>query len=193
MTFKWRPVASKVAALSILLLIVAAGWSLVLSPTQNALADLDLRIEQQRRLLGGLLNAASATRTADNWAVALAGLDRERLFREGETDGSKTAGMQGDLVRHARAQGLQLERLRIMPAVDEPAMRLLGVETHTTATLEQLVRFLQAIEAARPVFIVKELLIAPAPENRERARQHRVKIVVYGASKRAGNGGDGDD
>lgn len=178
-----RRLASKLAALLLLLLTGLAAWGGAIQPWAAHKFALDERIEDQRRVLGRYLDAAREPQDTKLLETRLAALSNERLFLEGESDAVKSAKLQAEVVRLSQRQRIRFERTRILPAIEAGGLRLIGIEASFTATLGQFKALMASLDAARPMLLVRGLRMTPAPmtANGDGDRL-RIAVSVFGAA-----------
>ncbi len=185
MIFSLRTVLSKALAVAVLVAIGFSFVNLVVKPFAAQRADLEDGIETQRALLGRLLAAenAAATNASSGRKPDLA--QKGAVFLEGESDAIRLAGLQSRLSEAAHGIGARLASTQAMPPRDEGGVRLIGVQTQLSATIQQLQKLVFDLETARPVLIVQALHVSRGPDREgQEVTDLDVRLTVLGATPR---------
>lgn len=154
MTRRANPIASKLMALGLLLLLIAAA---VLVPLEliSRFTDGEDSLLESRKLLGRIeasVREMQARATAEGERQQTPGAD---LFVGGTSEGVALAALQTRLAAIAAAAGLRLQSAGELPARTEGALRLIGLRIDMTAAIEPLVEVLHRIETTQPIMLVE--------------------------------------
>ncbi len=132
---------------------------MIVQPVYNHFSGLVAAIEQERLVLGYLLQPRNEDSLRQDIERAARPELMERMVLAGESDTIRLANLQSTLSALAGQAGVQLRSTRNLSPVDRPEARLLGVQLQFAATIEQLQAMLISIEAQRPHLRVEGLQI----------------------------------
>lgn len=179
-------------ALALLVAAVAAFAGGVIVPASARLSELQDRIEQERTLLGRLSAIAGDEGLARDLDRRTAHAKARGLFLAGESEAIRLANLQSQLTEIASASGIKLRSARNMPARERNELRLLGVQLHLVAPIEQLRKMLVTIEERRPLLLIDALHITPltsaATADGEQRGMLNARFDVYGVESRKKGG-----
>lgn len=179
---RMRVWSSKALALAILATLAFFGYTVVAAPFFAWRSENAEQINAARLLLGRL-NAAERSAKADAAVTVAAGPDSKSAFLDGDTDARRIANLQAKLGEVAQAVGARLSSTQSAEAREREGVRLIGVQTQFTATLEELQSMLFAIETARPILIAGSLGITRQPDiGSKESNSLDVRLVVFGAA-----------
>lgn len=177
-----RAIVSKALALAIFVSLAYCVFTFVIEPLASQQAELDESITAQRSLLGRLQVAGLGN-----------GNDRERtslrdttlVLLEGGSDALRIAGLQSKLNEAAQGIGARLSSTQALPPRELRGVRLIGIQTQLSTTLEQLQKFLFELEAARPLLFVETLSLSRGPDREgQEVSELDVRLTVLGATER---------
>jgi general secretion pathway protein M len=148
-------------AVGLLLLAIAAVWMLTIAPLSAKLGELQDRIDQERTMLGRLV-AASAEETgpADSRQKAIAAR-MNGLLIQGESESIRVSAVQSRLMEILASNRVKPRSTRNLTARERGGFRLVGVQLHLSAPIEQLQAVLHEIEQHKPLLFVEALHISP--------------------------------
>lgn len=187
MMHRLRSIASKSAAIALLLLLGYALFAWVADPLLSRRTNAQDSIETQRTLLSRL-QASPALREAreGNGEPPPPPIPPERVFLPGESDTIRSAGLQSGLGEKAAAAGIRLQSANTVEPAREGPLDLIGVEVTFMATLPELQHLLFDLERAEPYLFVESLRVTKAVDAAYRAgKDLDVRLVVAGASPRS--------
>jgi Type II secretion system (T2SS), protein M subtype b len=180
MTGDFKALFSKFAAVAILAVLIGGFLSFVLLPVSETYADLNERLESERKILGRLTAAENTTKTGSQPAIAP---QMTNIFLEGESDAIRIAGLQSKLSESAQLLQLRLKSTQAVLAREDSGTRLVGVQTQLAGPIEQVQRFVHAIETASPPLFVDALSISKGPASGDlEPTELDVRLVVLGAT-----------
>jgi general secretion pathway protein M len=178
-----RALFSKFAAIGILAGLVYGFVATIAGPIAAEHADLKDGIETQRALLGRLNAAASEAKAAQTSGVPGNQIAKGPIFLDGESDAIRIAGLQSKLGEAAQEIGARLSSTQAVQAREEKDVRLVGVQTQLSTTLEQLQKFIHGLETARPLLFVDSLHVSRGPDrDGQEVSDLDVRLVVLGAT-----------
>jgi general secretion pathway protein M len=188
MTDSLRSVFSKVFAVAILIALGLGVVTLLVRPIAGQRTDLDDRIVTQRTLLGRLISAENAAAKAVSGVEPDAALNGT-VFLEGESDAIRLADLQSRLSEAAQSIGARLSSTQPVPPRDDLGVRLIGVQTQLSTTIEQLQKMLFELESAKPLLIIQAVNVSRGPDrDGEEVTELDVRLTVLGATPRAKDG-----
>ncbi len=164
MSYLLRDILSKIAAISLLGIVVFTLFAGLLWPTYQHLQATSERIVTQRTLLGRYLTStasANAGHTAGDPDEAATLIP---VYLPGETDAVRLASLQSTLNDAAKLQNIRLSSTRALEAAEQGGVRLLGLQAQLSADLRPLQALLFDLEKKRPNLIIDGLHIAHAPD-----------------------------
>lgn len=180
-----RAAASRIAAISLPLLVVYALYAWVAEPLLARRADARDSIETQQMLLGRLQGSPALRAARAGGEPAQPSVPPERIFLPGESDTIRAAGLQSAVRDQAAAAGIRLQSAHAVEPAHEGPIDLIGVEVLFQASLPELQRLLFDLERAEPYLFVESLRVAKAPDSAVRTgKDLDVRLVVAGASPR---------
>ena len=155
-----RPVRQALAV-GLLLLVIAAVWMVTVAPLSAKLGELQDRIEQERTMLGRLATAsAEETAPADSRQKAVAARMNSLLI-QGESESIRVSAVQSRVMEVLAIHRVKPRSTRNLTARERGGFRLVGVQLHLTAPIEQLQAVLHQIEQHKPLLFVEALHISP--------------------------------
>ena len=180
-----RTLINKLLALVLLGVLAYSAVALVIKPISTQHADLEDGIETQRALLGHLQAAAEQAKTVHDSKTQLDPANKGPVFLEGESDAIRISSLQSKLSDAAQSIGARLSSTQAVQARDTNGVRLVGVQTQFSTTIEQLQKFLFDIETARPMMFVETLHVSRGPDrDGQEISDLDVRLVVLGATPR---------
>lgn len=180
-----RALISKLLALVLLGVLAYGAVTFVIKPIAAQHADLEDGIATQRVLLGRLEAAAVKAKTAHDLTRRRDPANTGPVFLEGESDAIRISSLQSKLSEVAQSIGARLSSTQAVQARETSGVRLVGVQTQFTATLEQLQRFMFDLETAQPMLFVDTLHVSRGPDrDGQEVSDLDVRLVVLGASPR---------
>lgn len=187
--------ASKVAALALLALVMAAFWVVAIEPLSARITAADDEIAQSRRLKGALIERARQLRDEQDSApiVSDAAASAQTIaLIEGATRAQVTAALQGRIGDAAGKAGTTLVSTSIVPDRQSGRLRLAAIEAVMRGEIAPLERFLYDIETGSPTLVVLDIEVSrsPVPETPPREVSLDIRIVIGGAVAEAAAGSD---
>ena len=159
-----RSVASKLAAVALLGIVLFGLFVGLIWPAYERLQSLNERITTQRTLLGRyLVNAAPGSPNANSGSPQ-SSASSAPIYLPGETDSVRLASLQSTLNDAAKAQGIRLSSTRALDAGEQGGVRLLGLQTQLSTELAPLQALLFDLEKKRPNLMIDGLHIMRAPD-----------------------------
>ncbi len=179
-----RTILSKLAAVGLLFVLGFGLMTAVVNPIAAQHADLKDGIETQRALLGRLTAAADEEKTAQATGVPGNTAAKGPIFLDGESDAIRIAGLQSKLGDAAQEIGARLSSTQAVQArEDNNTVRLVGVQTQLSTTLENLQKFIHGLETARPPLFFDSLHVSRGPDrDGQEVSDLDVRLVVLGAT-----------
>ena len=151
--------ASKVAAVGLLIVLVWFVAAVAVNPLMDRLSDAQDGIAQERVLLGHLLQAVRAiTKNTGQPAPRV----ETANFLAGETDAEKIAGLQAHIEALAAKSGVRLTSLQPAGERAAPPLRVIGLRTQVGGSIAALQSFLYGLENGRPAVVVEAFDIVPS-------------------------------
>jgi general secretion pathway protein M len=180
-----RAIFSKAFAIGLLAAVSLGLVTLVLKPIAAQRADLEDGLETQRTLLGRLRAEQSAAEAKTVLGGTPAAMPKGPVFLGGESDAIRLAGLQSRLSDAAQTAGTRLASTQVLPPREDAGVRLIGVQTQLSTTLEQLQKLVFELETARPVLIVQALHVSRGPDREgQEVTELDVRLTVLGATPR---------
>ena len=148
-------------AIFLLVLVIAAFWLVTVVPLSAKLGELHDRIDQERTMLGRLTAAASdPTGAVEVKQKAIAALMNSVLI-QGGSESIRISAVQSQVMDVLAVQRLKPRSTRNLTARERNGFRLVGVQLHLSAPIDQLQAVLHAIEQHKPLLLVEALHITP--------------------------------
>ena len=180
-----RTLINKLLALVLLGVVAYGVVTFVIKPFSVQYADLEDGIETQRALLGRLAAAAERAKTVQESKSRPDPANKGPVFLEGESDAIRISSLQSKLSETAQSIGAQLSSTQAVQARESSGVRLVGVQTQFSTTLEQLQKFMFDLETARPMLFVETLHVSRGPDrDGQEVSDLDVRLVVLGATPR---------
>ena len=178
-----RPDLSRIVAIGLLLLplLAVAVMGMLLDQAEARRAELGERVSLLARRALSLDQLV-----AERDALAEAGSGREALA--GQTSAIAGAALQHRIDRLLTGEGAIVESLLVLPAVEEPGYRRIGLRVAFSAQTLNLRNILQAIEAGPPALFVEALAVRNESRASSADPTLAVSLDVYGFVRETGNG-----
>ena len=177
-----RIIVSKTLALAILLALAYGAYTLVIEPLAREQAELADNITAQRSLLGRLQVAGS---NGVNSGQRPSSRDAGPVFLDGESDAIRISGLQSKLNEAAQGIGARLSSTQALPPRELQGVRLIGIQTQVSTTLEQLQKFLFELETAQPQLFVETISVSRGPDREgQEVSELDIRLTVLGATQR---------
>lgn len=181
---------SRLVALGLAALVAMGLAVFVVMPLHERYLLARDSLQTQRELLARLKLQAGergAARPAANAYVAERG-----LYLSGESDAVMAAALQASLGAKGEAGGWRLISARVLPVLQEGALRLIGIEGRMQTTIEGLQRLLLTLDSERPLLAVTALQVIPAGVTAgggddDKGTILTVRLEVFGAAPAAGS------
>jgi general secretion pathway protein M len=156
-TAKW---ISRLAALSLLVVVLAAIYSFVVEPTITAYAGADQAIAEANEQLEHFERLA-ATRPAlsEQMAELKQRQASQGFYLSGGTDALAAAALQDRLKSVIEGNGGTVRSIQPLAGVDEQGFRRVTVRVQFTASTESMFRTVYALEAGTPLVFIEGLEI----------------------------------
>ena len=169
---------SKAAAVALLMAVVGLGAVVVVMPLLTRLADAREQIDQERLLLGRLLDEA---RTLTSQTTATDVSADEAIFLAGASDAERLASLQARVEAVAGEAQVQLKSLQPTGTQTQGPLEIVGMRVVAGGTIETLQAFLHGLEAGRPGLLVASLDVAPPAQDREATGELDMRLSISGA------------
>ena len=153
------PTQSKVAALTILLLVVALGLAVVAMPVwllhiryDGAMDDATARLGRYSRVIGmrdGLQKKA----------IEVKALEANRHFLKGASPALAAAELQEQAKKILDENGGKLSSIQILPHKDDDLYRKVSVSLQLTAPLTAVKAMLHALESTHPYLFIDNFVV----------------------------------
>ena len=174
--------ASKAAALGLLVGLVLLGFAVVVEPlTARRSGALD-QIGQERVLLGRLLAEAKTLSARPGVSGAVA---TEPGFLTGSTDAEKIAALQARVEAVATTSGVSLTSLQPSAERSEGLLRLIGLRAVAAGTMDDVQRFLHGLEEGRPSLTIEAIDLAPSARTADSGTLD-VRLSIVGVAPAGG-------
>lgn len=152
------PWMSRLAALLLLIVAIAAAYSFILEPIIVGYSETDRRIEEVREQLSRYQRLAAARPALERQVQQVATEQTsDGYYLSGGTDALVAAGLQDRVNALVEAKGGSLRSIQPMPGIDEQGFRRITLRVQMTATIEALFETLYALEAGTPMLFVENL------------------------------------
>jgi General secretion pathway protein M. len=155
------PPMSRLAAVGLLLVVIAAVYSLVIAPLWGTYTDNRDRIAEQQDLLQRYQRLAA---NATNLSHRLAVLRKQPVSGEGYLQGDNetlvAAQLQSRIRNVVQTSGGKLTSTQVLAGVDEAGFRRIGVRVTMTADITDLQEVLHSLEGARPYLFLDNVDIS---------------------------------
>lgn len=152
------PWISRLVALSLLLMVMAATYVFVIEPLVVAYAETDDAIADTRAYLQHV-ERVGATRPA--LAKQMAEFEHRHrsqgYYLRGGTDALAAAALQDRLNKVIDANGGTLRSIQPLPGMDEQGFRRVTVRVQMTATTESLFRTVYTLEAGKLLVFIENI------------------------------------
>lgn len=172
-------IISKAAAVAILLGGVWLGGSVLVWPLVTRLTDARDQIEQERVLLGRLLEEA---RTLTSQTAAQDQDPDQSLFLPSGSEAEKMAALQTRIEQVAATAQVQLKSLQPSGEQTQGPLQVVGIRAVASGSIDNLQAFLHALESGRPGLIIAALDVAPPVQEREANGALDMRLSVSGAA-----------
>ena len=152
------PWISRLAALLLLIVAIAAAYSFILDPIIVGYDESDRRIEEVREQLSHYQRLAAAGPALERQMRQAAGERAlDGYYLSGGTDALAAAGLQDRVNALVGAKGGLLRSIQPMAGVDEQGFRRITLRVQMTATIEALFETLYALESGTPMLFIENL------------------------------------
>lgn len=175
-------IISKTAAVTILLGGIWLGASVFVWPLVTRLADARGQIEQERVLLGRLLEE---TRTLTSQTAAQEADPDQSLYLPSGSEAEKMAALQTRIEQAAATAQVQLKSLQPSGEQTQGPLQIVGIRAVASGSIGNLQAFLHALEAGRPGLIIAALDVAPPVQERDANGALDMRLSVSGVAPSA--------
>lgn len=155
------PPMSRIAAVGLLLILIAAVYSVLIAPVWGTWAANQERIAEQRELLQRYQRLAS---DAKDLSQRLSALKKQPVSGEGYLQGDNetlvAAQLQSRIRNVVQTSGGKLTSTQVLAGVDESGFRRIGVRVTMTAEITDLQKVLHSLESARPYLFLDNVDIS---------------------------------
>lgn len=172
-----RPL-SKLAALLLLALALAAAALFIAAPLAQTLLGLDAAVKDKRATLGRLADTRRAEAEAQSLALSLSRSQAESLYLPGDSDAMRFANLQTALTAIAEAQGVRLRSTRAIKPAEAGGPALVAAAASFEASMAQLQEMLLAIDRHEPMLIAADIRIVPAASAADAGETLEVELEV---------------
>jgi Tfp pilus assembly protein PilO len=178
---------SRAAAIALLVAVLAVLAFGIVLPIVQGFDDRAQSVEGQRQELAEYLAVAGQDASVRN-------LEQRRQaelalgeFLPGDSELVAQADLQSKLNNFAQTSGLRIRSARKLPDRERGSVKTMGMGISLTADIESVVKFLYAIETARPYLLVEAAEISPmGGANPATVGPHmlEVRLDIYAAVQR---------
>jgi len=173
------PWISRATAIGILLVILLAIYSVLVSPLIAAYSQINSAVAQSTELLAryqrvtaqypglkGVLDRVNADHTASG------------VYLPGDTDALAAARLQEIVNSRVESNGAQVRSVQILPAKEDGDFRRVGVRIQLIATIASVARILYAFEAGSTFLFVDNLEVSNRKNRRRAGEQLDPELLV---------------
>lgn len=184
------PLARRLIAVGLLVLVVAAALRLVVLPIAAAILDQRAEIAEQRILLERYRRIAARAPVVEAQLAALGEeLRAAEAFLAPGPDSVVAAELQNRVKRVIEASGAVMQSAQVLPAQDEGGFRRIGLRVRLSAGIGALTRTIHALEAGTPYLFLDNVDIG-AQQIRKRGERDAETVFsalfdVFGYSRSA--------
>jgi general secretion pathway protein M len=152
------PWISRLTALLLLVVAIAAVYSFIVEPIVVGYGETDGRIEEVREQLSRYQRLA-AVRPALEQRMQQSATHQasQSYYLSGGTDALVAAELQDRVNALIEAKGGSLRSIQPMPGIDDQGFRRITLRVQMTATIEALFETLYGLEAGTPMLFVESL------------------------------------
>lgn len=152
------PWISRLAAVLLLIVFLAAAYTFVLEPVVVGYRETDRQIEEVREQVSRYQRlAAMRPALEDQMRQSPAEASSEGYYLSGGTDALAAAALQDQVNALVQGKGGSLRSIQPMPGIDEQGFRRITLRVQMTATNEALFEILYALEAGTPILFIENL------------------------------------
>lgn len=171
------PWISRLAAVLLLIVTIAAVYSFILEPILIGYGETNRQIEEAREQLSHYQRLAAARPALEKqMRQAATQPTSQASYLSGGTDALAAAGLQDRVNALIQDKGGSLRSIQPMAGIDEQGFRRITLRVQMSATIEALFETLYALEAGTPILFVESLDIQ-SKLVRRRSNQTSVQAV----------------
>lgn len=148
-------------AITLLLLVIATVWMVTVVPLSAKLGELQDRIDQERTMLGRLIAAASEEAGPTEVKQNAIAARMNSLLIQGESESIRVSSVQSQIMEVLASHRVKPRSTRNLTARERSGFRLVGVQLHLAAPIEQLQAVLLDIEQHKPLLFIEALHVTP--------------------------------
>ncbi len=148
-------------AITLLLLVIATVWMVTVVPLSAKLGELQDRIDQERTMLGRLIAAASEEAGPTEVKQNAIAARMNSLLIQGESESIRVSSVQSQVMEVLASHRVKPRSTRNLTARERSGFRLVGVQLHLAAPIEQLQAVLLDIEQHKPLLFIEALHVTP--------------------------------
>jgi general secretion pathway protein M len=152
-----NPRTSRLAAVLLLMVTIAAAYSFILEPVIVGYGEADRQIEEVREQLSHYQRLAAARPALEKQMQQAAEQTSHGYYLSGGTDALAAAGLQDQVNALVQEKGGSLRSIQPMPGTDEQGFRRITLRVQMSATIDALFETLYALEAGTPILFVENL------------------------------------
>lgn len=152
-----KPWISRLAAVLLLIVTIAAAYSFVLEPIIVGYGEANRQIEEVREQLAHYRRLAAVRPALEKQIQQAAEQTSQGYYLSGGTDAVAAAGLQDQVNALVQEKGGSLRSIQPMPGIDEQGFRRITLRVQMSATIEALFETLYSLEAGTPILFVENL------------------------------------
>jgi general secretion pathway protein M len=151
------PWISRLAAVLLLIIAIAAAYSFILEPIIVGYGETERQIEEVREQLSHYRRLAAVRPALEKQMQQAAEETSHDYYLSGGTDALAAAGLQDQVNALVQEKGGSLRSIQPMPGIDEQGFRRITLRVQMSATIEALFETLYSLEAGTPILFVENL------------------------------------
>lgn len=152
------PWLSRLTALLLLALVLAAAYLWIVEPLAAAYADTDAGITDTRDLVERFDRLAAARPSLEAQLAAIEQKpDTAAYYLSGATDALAAAALQARVTALVEGSGATLLSIQTLPSAAEQNLRRVSIRLQMTAEIAPLVRVLHGLEAGIPLLFIDNI------------------------------------
>ncbi len=180
MTMRLPMPLQRLAALSLLAVVMAIGWYAVARPLAAHFDAQSLSIERDRAVLGRFLAAGERSATAGDMQSRVGRMLGGAALLKGETDALRLAELQTLVAELTQRGNVQVRSVRALPRREQGRFALLGVRLQATTDLASAQALVHRIESAETLLLISGLQLTRQSGNDPAGAQVELRLDVIG-------------
>lgn len=157
--FQPGTLVSRIAALGILIVVIAIGWSIVIGPLSTAYGDAADDVRRQRGQLAALQNRAMSGELQSTLTAMKEQIAKRGLLLEDANDGAAAAKLQQTLVGLLEQSGGSLSSVQALPTRAIEQLKRIGLRLQFSADPASLQKILYGLEFGQPVIVLENVFV----------------------------------